>query len=70
MLKKHTKSLVKLYWYPHKAFLSATSAWIEDNNIKPYQDFKEQLIKSCKTTAFKEAVAQIEDFMVHPEVNV
>ncbi|XP_037976405.1 putative oxidoreductase GLYR1 homolog isoform X4 [Plutella xylostella] len=42
-------------------------AWIETNNIKPYQEFKEQLIKSCKTAAFKEAVAQIEDYMVNPE---
>ncbi|XP_035442637.1 cytokine-like nuclear factor N-PAC isoform X2 [Spodoptera frugiperda] len=42
-------------------------AWIEDNNIKPYQEFKEQLIKSCKTAAFKEAVNQIEEFIVNPE---
>ncbi|XP_028036957.1 putative oxidoreductase GLYR1 homolog isoform X2 [Bombyx mandarina] len=42
-------------------------AWIEDINIKPYQEFKEQLIKSCKTAAFKEAVNQIEDFIEHPE---
>ncbi|CAD0203460.1 unnamed protein product [Chrysodeixis includens] len=42
-------------------------AWIEDNNIKPYQEYKEQLIKSCKTAAFKEAVNQIEEFIVNPE---
>ncbi|KAJ2945097.1 hypothetical protein O0L34_g9153 [Tuta absoluta] len=42
-------------------------AWIEENNIKPYQEFKDTLIKSCKTAAFKEAVAQIEDYIVHPE---
>ncbi|KOB76339.1 Nuclear protein NP60-like protein, partial [Operophtera brumata] len=42
-------------------------AWIELNNIKPYYEFKEQLIKSCKTAAFKEAVSQIEDFIEHPE---
>ncbi|XP_063832043.1 cytokine-like nuclear factor N-PAC isoform X2 [Ostrinia nubilalis] len=42
-------------------------AWIEENNIKPYQEFKEQLIKSCKTAAFKEAVNQIEEFIEHPE---
>lgn len=46
----------------------ANSAWIEDNNIKPYQEYKEQLIKSCKTAAFKEAVNQIEEFIVNPEV--
>ncbi|XP_037303603.1 putative oxidoreductase GLYR1 homolog isoform X2 [Manduca sexta] len=42
-------------------------AWIEDNNIKPYQEYKEQLIKSCKTAAFKEAVAQIEEYIENPE---
>lgn len=46
------------------------SAWIEDHNIKPYHEFKETLIKSCKTTAFKEAVAQIEEYIVHPEVRL
>ncbi|OWR55239.1 Nuclear protein NP60 [Danaus plexippus plexippus] len=42
-------------------------AWIEEHNIKPYQEHKEQLIKSCKTTAFKEAVAQIEEYIENPE---
>ncbi|XP_068623190.1 cytokine-like nuclear factor N-PAC isoform X1 [Battus philenor] len=42
-------------------------AWIEDHNIKPYHEHKEQLIKSCKTAAFKEAVNQIEEFIVNPE---
>ncbi|CAG4960549.1 unnamed protein product [Colias eurytheme] len=42
-------------------------AWIEEHNIKPYQEHKEQLVKSCKTTAFKEAIAQIEEYIVNPE---
>ncbi|CAH2088221.1 unnamed protein product [Euphydryas editha] len=42
-------------------------AWIEEHNIKPYHEHKEQLIKSCKTAAFKEAVAQIEEYIVNPE---
>ncbi|CAH2263848.1 jg21587 [Pararge aegeria aegeria] len=42
-------------------------AWIEEHNIKPYHEHKEQLIKSCKTAAFKEAVAQIEEYIEHPE---
>lgn len=42
-------------------------AWIEDSNIKPYKEHKEQLIKLCKTIAFKEAVNQIEEFIVNPE---
>lgn len=46
----------------------ANSAWIEENNIKPYQEYKDQLIKSSKTIAFKDAVNQIEEFIVNPEV--
>ncbi|XP_023941769.1 cytokine-like nuclear factor N-PAC isoform X3 [Bicyclus anynana] len=42
-------------------------AWIEEHNIKPYHEHKEQLIKSSKTAAFKEAVAQIEEYIEHPE---
>lgn len=42
-------------------------AWIEEHNIKPYQEHKEQLIKSCKTAAFKDAVAQIEEYIKNPE---
>ncbi|XP_045778761.1 putative oxidoreductase GLYR1 homolog isoform X2 [Maniola jurtina] len=42
-------------------------AWIEEHNIKPYHEHKEQLIKSSKSVAFKEAVAQIEEFIIHPE---
>ncbi|XP_041969976.1 putative oxidoreductase GLYR1 homolog isoform X3 [Aricia agestis] len=48
-------------------FGSNNYAWIEEHNIKPYQEHKEQLIKSCKTAAFKEAVAQIEEYIVNPE---
>lgn len=46
------------------------SAWIEEHNIKPYQEHKEQLIKSCKTAAFKDAVAQIEEYIKNPEVSL
>ncbi|XP_052749922.1 cytokine-like nuclear factor N-PAC isoform X2 [Galleria mellonella] len=42
-------------------------AWIEENNIKPYHEFKEQLIKSSKTVAFKDAVNEIEEYIVNPE---
>ncbi|XP_045530005.1 putative oxidoreductase GLYR1 homolog isoform X2 [Pieris brassicae] len=42
-------------------------AWIEEHNIKPYQEHKEQLMKSSKSAAFKEACNQIEDYIVHPE---
>nr|CAD7439059.1 unnamed protein product [Timema bartmani] len=46
---------------PYAQFLN--SAWIEEVNIKPYGEFKEQLIKSSKSGAFKEAVESIEDYI-------
>lgn len=44
------------------------SAWIEENNIKNYLEYKEQLIKSSKTAAFKEAVQKIEEYISDPVV--
>lgn len=37
-----------------------SSGWIDEANCKPYLDFKDELIKSCKTAVFKDAVAEIE----------
>ncbi|XP_058121117.1 cytokine-like nuclear factor N-PAC isoform X2 [Anopheles coustani] len=48
-------------------FGSNNYAWIEETQIKPYQEFKDKLLNSCKTAQFKEAVQQIEEFMVDPE---
>ncbi|KAF4520786.1 hypothetical protein B566_EDAN011438 [Ephemera danica] len=39
------------------------SAWIEENNIKPYLEYKEQLMKSNKSANFKEACEAIEKFI-------
>ncbi|KAG5894442.1 hypothetical protein JTB14_014891 [Gonioctena quinquepunctata] len=36
---------------------------IEENNIKPYAEYKEKFIPLCNTAAFKKAVAEIEDFL-------
>ncbi|XP_017778547.1 PREDICTED: putative oxidoreductase GLYR1 homolog [Nicrophorus vespilloides] len=44
-------------------------AWIDDANIKPYEQYKEKLINSSKSTAFKEAVSDIERYMVMKEEN-
>jgi hypothetical protein len=41
----------------------AYSAWIEENNIKPFFEYKEQLMKSSKSGPFKEAVEAIENFI-------
>ncbi|XP_066592547.1 cytokine-like nuclear factor N-PAC [Prorops nasuta] len=43
-------------------------AWIEESNIKPYQEYKETLIRSSKSGAFKDAVEAIEDFIAKGEV--
>lgn len=45
------------------------SAWIEENNIKNYLEYKDQLIKSSKTAAFKEAVQKIEEYISDPIVS-
>lgn len=47
----------------HSFFISLFSAWIEENNIKPYFQFKDQLVKSNKSAAFKEAITAIEDYI-------
>jgi len=39
------------------------SAWIEESQIKPYFIFKDQLIKSNKSGAFKDALQAIEDYI-------
>ncbi|KAG7198418.1 hypothetical protein KM043_005806 [Ampulex compressa] len=43
-------------------------AWIEESNIKPYHKFKDTLIKSNKSGAFKDAVEAIEEFIAKGEV--
>lgn len=48
-------------------FGSNNYAWIEETQIKPYHEFKEKLLSSCKSAGFKEAVQQIEDFIANPE---
>lgn len=51
-------------------FGSKNYGWIEQLNCKPYLDFKDELIKSCKTATFKEAVAEIEAAINDPENNI
>lgn len=49
--------------------LSLYSAWIEDNNVYPYLDFKEQMVKLGKPkNSFDKAVVEIEAFMKNPAV--
>lgn len=53
----------------HIRFVSHYSAWIEETNIKNYTEFKDTLIKSSKTAAFKEAVNKIEEYISDPVVS-
>jgi hypothetical protein len=46
------------------------SAWIEDNNIKPYEKFKEKFTGLCKTAPFKEAVLDIENYITKRNVSI
>lgn len=48
----------------------SSSAWIEESNIKPYQQYKDTLVKSSKSIAFKDAVEAIEEFIAKGEVNL
>ncbi|XP_055612460.1 cytokine-like nuclear factor N-PAC [Uranotaenia lowii] len=48
-------------------FGSNNYAWIEESQIKPYLEFKEKLISSCKSAGFKDAIAKIEDYIANPE---
>jgi len=41
-------------------------AWIEDFNIKPYHEFKDQFTKACKSRAFIEACQAIEQYITNP----
>lgn len=45
------------------------SAYIEDANIKPYFKFKNELVNANKTSAFKDAVVQIEEYITNKEVS-
>lgn len=58
-------SLLLIFLFDIRMF----SAWIEESNIKDYNEFKDQLIKSSKTAAFKEAVQKIEEYISDPVVS-
>lgn len=44
------------------------SGWIDESNIKPYEEHKESCKHLCKTAAFKEACEAIEQFIAEGEV--
>lgn len=51
-------------------FLFPRSAWIEESNLKPYLEFKSQMMKLGKPKAsFDKAIAEIEAYIKNPSVN-
>ncbi|KAK0167506.1 hypothetical protein PV327_004896 [Microctonus hyperodae] len=54
----------------HCIFFFGTNnyAWIEESNIKLYHENKDTLVKSCKTSGFKDAVEAIEEFIAKGEI--
>ena len=47
------------------------SGWIEDANVYPYMDFKDQMVKLGKPKAtFDKAVLEIESYMKDPAVSL
>lgn len=53
----------------HCLFSSEISAWIEDKNIRPYVEHREELLKTCKLASFKDAVKRIEEYILDPVVS-
>lgn len=63
-LKKTEKSQCVYFFGSHNY------AWIEDNNVYPYLDFKEQMVKLGKPkNSFDKAVGEIEAYMKNPAAN-
>jgi hypothetical protein len=50
-------------------FHFVSSGWIEDFNIKPYHEYKDQMVPLGKPKAhFEKAIDEIEAYMLNPEV--
>lgn len=46
--------------------LPPSSAWIENACIKPFEEYRDQFMKSCKTALFKDAIKQIDAYIKNP----
>lgn len=44
-------------------FGSHNFAWIPEDQLKPYLEFKEKFASSCKSATFKDAINKIEQYM-------
>lgn len=48
-------------------FGSKNYSWIEDNNLKPYLEHRESIVKTIKNNSLKEAVKRIDEYLSDPE---
>lgn len=55
------KSVSDMHWIYF--FGSHDYAWVEDNHLKPYKDYKEKYTSLYKTLSFKKAVTEIENIL-------
>ena len=55
---KTNKPVFCIYFFGSNNF-----AWIDESSVKPYETYKEQLSKTCKTAQFRDACAQIEQYI-------
>lgn len=51
------KKLYSIYFFGTNNF-----AWIPEDSLKPYAEFRDQYAKSCKTASFKDALSKIDEF--------
>lgn len=48
-------------------FGSKNYSWIEDNNLKPYVEHRDSIVKTIKNNPLKEAVKRIDEYLSDPE---
>jgi hypothetical protein len=50
--------------------MNVSSGWVEDNNINPYLENRDKLLKLGKPkTSFNKAIAEIDEFIKNPAVS-
>ncbi|KAJ6649852.1 putative oxidoreductase GLYR1 like [Pseudolycoriella hygida] len=48
-------------------FGSKNYSWIEDNNLKPYLEHRDSIVKTIKSNPLKEAVKRMDEYLSDPE---
>ena len=57
-----------MFFFFTKIYVTICSSWIEESNIKPYVENRDDLVKNIKNNALKEAVKRIDEYLSDPEV--